>query len=210
MKKFLTILYIVCTLLTANAAEPREGFSSNEISEKILARIDGRSYKEGCTVPLSELRYLTILHYNFKGQITRGELICNRAISDDLLEIFGALFDAKYQIERVELIDNFGADDRRSMIANNSSAFNFRYISGSKTLSNHSYGMAIDINPLYNPYVRGKMVDPIESTPYADRTKPFAHKIDKNDLCYKEFTKRGFTWGGDWKSLKDYQHFEKR
>ena len=100
------------------------------------------------------------------------------------------------------------------MRANNSSAFNFRYISGTKSLSRHSRGMAVDINPLYNPYVRYRgsrtLVEPANAKPYVDRSKDFPYKIVKGDLCYRLFKKYGFTWGGDWKNSKDYQHFEKR
>ena len=112
------------------------------------------------------------------------------------------------------LIDNYNAQDDPSMEANNSSCFNFRFIAGTTTLSNHSMGMAIDINPLYNPYVKQRTngtlyVSPGSGRPYADRNRQCDYKIDHNDLCYKLFKQHGFTWGGDWTSLKDYQHFEK-
>lgn len=189
-------------------------FKIEEIDDAIFERINGKSYKENCTFPRNELRYIKILHYNLSGEIRLGEIICNESISGDLIAIFKVLYQAKYPIERMVLIDEYDADDERSMAANNSSAFNFRLVPGTQKLSNHSRGLAIDINPLYNPYVRtnknGKtIVSPTSGKQYADRSKHFPYKIDKNDLCYKEFTKRGFTWGGSWKSLKDYQHFEK-
>lgn len=128
-------------------------------------------------------------------------MICNKAVCNDLIAIFRTLYQAEYPIERMVLIDEYDADDERSMQANNSSAFNFRFVSGTRKLSSHSLGMAVDINPLYNPYVKkgksGKTtVYPQNAMPYVDRTKTFPFKIDKNDLCYKEFIKRGFTWGG--------------
>ena len=173
----------------------------------------GKSYKDNCTIPLSELRYLRVLHYDFDGNVCQGELVCNKLISNDLLEIFEALFNARYPIERMVLIDEYDADDERSMTANNTSCFNFRTVAGTNKLSAHSRGMAIDINPLYNPYVRqvrGKtVVSPSAARPYADRSKAFPHKIDRNDLCYKLFVAHGFRWGGAWRSSKDYQHFEK-
>ncbi len=95
---------------------------------------------------------------------------------------------------------------------NNTSCFNYRKIAGTNKLSNHSFGLAVDINPLYNPYVkttRNKtVVSPDNAAVYADRTKNFDHKIDQNDLAYRVFTKHGFIWGGDWINVKDYQHFE--
>lgn len=188
-------------------------FTGSEIDDALFGRMYGKSYKANCTVPRSELRYLRVLHRNTAGDILLGELVCNEAISDDLLEIFRTLYDAAYPIERMVLIDEYDAQDGPSMRANNSSAFNFRFIAGTTKLSNHSRGMAVDINPLYNPYVRVRdgrtVVDPAEAAPYADRTRDFPYKIDGDDLCCREFIRHGFTWGGHWKSLKDYQHFEK-
>lgn len=190
-------------------------FSAVPIGEEIEARIRGKSYKANCTVPFNELRYLSVLHYDLNGEIKRGEMVCNRLIADDLLEIFRVLFDARYPIERMVLIDDYDADDERSMLANNSSAFNFRFIAGTNKLSNHSRGLAVDINPLYNPYVKRRkdgtlFVSPEAARPYADRSREFPCKIDAEDLCCREFLRHGFVWGGGWHSLKDYQHFEKR
>lgn len=192
---------------------PPGSFVAVEIGDALFARIEGRSYKSGCTVPLDELRYLQVLHYDCCGVVRRGEMICNRAIADDLLAIFRTLYEAHYPIERMVLIDDYDADDERSMEANNSSAFNFRFIAGTTRLSNHSRGMAVDINPLYNPYVKRSgerlVVQPEAGRPYVDRTREFPCRIDTADLCYKEFVRRGFEWGGAWRTLKDYQHFEK-
>ncbi|MGL4853536.1 MAG: M15 family metallopeptidase [Phocaeicola sp.] len=188
-------------------------FTSCPIDSQLFARMKGKSYKENCTIPLEQLVYLKVLHYNLDGEIKLGEMVCNRLISNDLLTIFRALYDARYPIERMVLIDHYDADDNASMVANNSSGFNFRYISNTTRLSKHSMGLAVDINPRFNPFVRsvnGKLsVEPIEGKPYIDRTQPFPYKIDKEDLCYKLFIKHGFTWGGAWKNSKDYQHFEK-
>ncbi|MFR9659643.1 MAG: M15 family metallopeptidase [Rikenellaceae bacterium] len=189
------------------------GMSAEPISDEVFGRMKGLSYKENCTVPLEELRYLKVLHYDGNGEVATGEIVCNKLISDDLLYIFGELFEAKYPIESVRLVDDFGADDNESMVNNNSSAFNFRYVAGTTTLSKHSLGMAIDINPLYNPYVKEGgdklIVEPTEAREYVDRGREFPYKIDTSDLCYKLFIERGFEWGGNWTSLKDYQHFEK-
>lgn len=188
-------------------------FTTTDIDDRTFRRIEGKSFKKECTTPRTDLRYLKVLHYNQDGQIQLGEMICNQAITSDLLAIFRALYDAKYPIERMVLIDDYDASDNRSMLANNSSAFNFRFIAGTTKLSNHSRGMAVDINPLYNPYVRVSngqtQVDPAEAAPYVDRSQNFPFKIDNNDLACKLFKKHGFEWGGDWTTRKDYQHFEK-
>ncbi len=188
-------------------------FAICEIDDATFARMYGRSYKEECTVPRSELRYVKVLHRDAEGRIRLGELVCNCAIAADLADIFRELYEARYPIERMVLIDEYDAQDGASMRANNSSAFNFRRIAGTRKLSNHSLGMAVDINPLYNPCVRRSngrtTVDPPEAAPYVDRTREFPYRIDRDDPCCRAFRARGFTWGGDWVSLKDYQHFEK-
>lgn len=189
-------------------------FEASTIDDALFQRIYKKSFKEDCTIDRGDLRYLKVLHRNIQGEILLGEMICNKAIANDLLQIFRQLFDNAYPIERMELIDNYDADDTKSMVANNSSAFNFRFISGTTKLSNHSKGMAIDINPLYNPYVKQRAdgslyVEPEEGRAYADRSKTYNYKIEKGDLCYRLFIEHGFTWGGEWISLKDYQHFEK-
>ena len=190
-----------------------QNFSQQEITDSIFARIEGKSFKENCTTPREDLRYLKVLHYNKEGEELEGELICHKDIADDLLAIFRELHRAKYPIERMVLIDEFDADDEASMRANNTSAFNFRPASGMRRLSKHSTGMAIDINPLYNPLVKHRegrtRVYPSTATPYIDRTRDFPYKIVKGDLCYRLFKQHGFSWGGDWRRSKDYQHFEK-
>ena len=200
--------------MTTTKVKDTDNFYGIEFTEDsdIFSHIKGKSYKDDCTVPLSELRYLHVLHVGFDGQTHEGEIICNKKIAEDLLEIFEGLYEAGYQIEKIRLVDEYNADDESSMADNNSSAFNFRFISHTTKVSNHGYGLAIDINPLYNPYVKtvnGNLnIEPANSADYVDRTKEFDHKIDENDLAYQLFTAHGFTWGGSWKSSKDYQHFE--
>ena len=201
--------------MTTTNVKDTENFYGIEFTEDsdIFTRIKGKSYKDDCTVPLSDLRYLHVLHLGFDGQTHEGEIICNKAIAEDLLEIFEQLYEAGYQIEKIKLVDEYNAEDEASMADNNSSCFNFRFISHTTKISNHGKGMAIDINPLYNPYIKtvnGNLnIEPANSTPYVDRTADFPHKIDETDLAYQLFTAHGFSWGGAWTSSKDYQHFEK-
>jgi hypothetical protein len=209
MKRIITFI-VWFTTLTANA----QTFTIDTISDAVFQRMQGKSYKKDCTVPRSELRYLRLSHYDSQGKEHVGELVCNKKISSDLKEIFKELYKQKYPIERMRLIDDYEADDERSMQANNTSCFNFRTIAGSKKLSKHSLGMAIDINPLYNPYVKrrkdGKLlVQPANARKYSDRSKRWNYKLEKGDLCYRLFIKHGFKWGGSWTNSKDYQHFER-
>lgn len=187
-------------------------FVCSLIPDSVFARMQGKSYKASCPVPRSELRYLRLSYRDAHGQTQRGELICNQSIAQDLVSIFRQLWKADYRIERMQLIDDFDADDERSMDANNTSCFNYRTIAGSNVTSKHGRGLAIDINPLYNPCVKGKTIQPKRGRKWAfgrDRRKDIPYKIHRNDLCYLLFKEHGFRWGGDWRSLKDYQHFEK-
>ena len=190
-----------------------DAFYITPIPDDIFAKMQGRSYKADCTIDREELRYVHILHTGFDGETKEGELVVNKAIADDVLAIFEELYRAKYPIEKVRLVDEYDADDEASMSDNNSSAFNFRTISHTTTISKHGLGMAIDINPLYNPYVKtvnGTLsIEPANAAAYVDRSEDHPYRIDHDDLCYKLFTEHGFTWGGDWVHSKDYQHFEK-
>lgn len=196
---------------TVNSVGKQAFFSAQPIDDEVFARIQGKSYANGCTVSLDRLRYVRILYHGFDGQTHVGEVICNSTLAQDLLEIFGGLYDAGYPIESVRLIDEFGANDETSSVANNSSSFNFRFIDGTTDLSLHGTGLAIDINPLYNPtvFTDGSGCYPAAGAAYADRTKSFAHKIDQNDLCYQLFVQHGWTWGGSWKEDPAYMHFSK-
>ena len=164
---------------------------------------------KSCPISFDELRYLTIPYYDFDGQIQVGEMVCNKVIAKDLLLIFRSLFESQYQINSIRLVDDFGGSDDLSMMANNTSCFNYRTVKGSTRLSKHAFGMAVDINPLQNPFVRYGKVMPPNAAAFADRSKNFPHKIDKQDLAYMLFKSHGFFWGGNWIS-KDYQHFEKQ
>ncbi|MDE7246700.1 MAG: M15 family metallopeptidase [Lachnospiraceae bacterium] len=194
-----------------------DGFYYEPLTDLVKERITGISYPEsGCTVPYEDLAYVGLLYFDFEGKEQTGELICNKAIAQDMVEIFYELYRNEYQLERVRLIDEYGGDDTASMADNNTSCFNYRVVDGTTSLSKHAYGLAIDVNPYYNPYVvfnkngdGDTYISPPGSEVYADRSQNFAYKIDENDLCYRLFTEHGFTWGGNWNSTKDYQHFQK-
>lgn len=200
----------------SNRTAYQPGFYYEPLSDEIIGRITGISYPEtGCTVPYEDLNYVGLLYIDFNGEEQAGELICNKAIAQDMVEIFYELYENQYQIERIRLIDEYDGDDTLSMMDNNTSCFNYRVVDGTTNLSKHALGCAIDINPFYNPYVvfnkdgSGETyISPKGSELYADRSANFPYKIDENDLCYKLFTEHGFTWGGNWNSCKDYQHFQ--
>lgn len=212
-------------LLNADSLEDRitytDGFYYEPLSDNLRRYITGVSYPQAASeeeentlaIGLDELSYVHIWYVDFEGNPAEGELICNQAIAQDLVEIFYELYRNEYQLESVRLIDEFDGDDIASMEANNTSCFNYRVVDGTKSLSKHALGLAVDVNPFYNPYVTyengNEKVSPAAAESYADRSASFAYKIDENDLCYKLFTQHGFTWGGNWNSVKDYQHFQK-
>jgi len=169
----------------------------------------GVSYPDDAEVKLADLRYLRLSYVDFDGKEQVGEMICNKSIADDLVAIFRELYEARYPIRSIRLIDDFNGDDEASMAADNTSCFNYRKKTGMRELSKHARGLAVDINPFENPYVRPSRVRPAGASAYADRSQDFPHKIDKDDLCYRLFRAHGFYWGGTWRSVKDYQHFEK-
>jgi len=189
--------------------EPSELFTAAEIEDTVFERMKGISFGDDCTTKREDLRYLRILHTGFDGETHIGEIVCHRDIAEDLLDIFRKLYEENYPIEKVRLVDEYGGDDELSMADNNSSCFNFRNVAQTTHLSEHAYGRAIDINPLYNPYITSSGYTPLNAGEYVDRSRDFPYKIDEKDLCCRLFTEHGFTWGGDWNTVKDYQHFEK-
>lgn len=212
-KKIIKFLYIAAICLLASSLWGTDkDFYIKEIDSDLFQKINGVSYRENDYIGIKDLRYIHILHKNLKGEICRGELICNKYFAEEVLDIFRELYKADYPIEKVKLTDEYKGDDDLSMKDNNSSCFNFRPMTGSTKISKHGLGLAIDINPLYNPYYKKtdtkEIIEPIEGKPYINRSKNFPYKIDHNNLAYKLFVSKGFEWGGDWKKSKDYQHFE--
>lgn len=197
-----------------NRVTYKEEFYYEEIGEKIKERITGISFPSEFdnryyAISYEDLRYINVKHYDFQGNVQKGEVIANNKVAEDIVKIFYELYEAKYKINKMVLIDEYNGDDELSMEDNNTSAFNYRVVQNSKTLSWHAFGLAIDINPLNNPYIKGNIILPINSNKYIERDLKLAEMIDHHDLAYKTFTKYGWKWGGDYKSLKDYQHFYK-
>ena len=187
-------------------------FRAEEIDDSTFARMKDKSWKRNCTLKRSDLRYLRLLHNDANGQTRQGEMVVHKAIADKVVLIMRELYEAGYRIERLELVDNYGADDTRSIDFNNSSSFNFRTVGGTNRLSRHARGLSIDLNPLYNPYITYPGGKPKTHRPKwafdRDTRSDVPYKIDHDDLAFKLFIREGFTWGGDWNGEKDYQHFD--
>ncbi len=180
------------------------------VDEETRARMIGVSWKPGCPVPIDDLRIIEMNFIGFDGAVhSGGQLMVHRLVAPQVVEAFRVLFENGFPIRRMELIENYGGSDDASMAADNTSAFNCRPITGTTDrFSIHSYGQAIDINTVENPYVRGSTVLPPAGVDYLDRTDVRPGMITKNDVVEKAFREQKFFWGGDFNSLKDYQHFE--
>ncbi len=181
----------------------------NPIPPSVVQKMMGKSYRENCPIPITDLAYVVLTHYNMQGEVCSGELVVHKKIAYVIMEIFKDVHAAKFPIEKMRLIDEYEADDDRSMEDNNSSAFCFRSITNRPgVISNHGLGIAIDINTRLNPYVKGDSVAPSNARKYVDRSLHEPGMIYPDDVVVTAFKQRGFSWGGDWTSLKDYQHFE--
>ena len=171
------------------------------------AMLSTGSWREGCPVAISDLRVLDLSYWGFDGGVHTGQLMVNADVAQPVVQAFKQIFAAQYPIRRMELVENFGADDEQSMLADNTSGYNCRGVPGSTAFSQHAYGRAIDLNPFENPEIRNGAVDPPEASRYTDRSLTDVGVIHPNDAAVRAFASIGWYWGGDWTALKDYQHF---
>jgi hypothetical protein len=200
-----------------DASSPGSGKSSRSpsfdgsvqpIRGEVKERIVGSSWRPGCPVHISKLRLIELRHRGFDGDVHRGRLVVHRRHAGEILDVMRRLYRERFPIRRIELIDRYGADDHRSMNADNTTAFNCRYVAGTTRWSMHAYGKAIDINPIENPYVSGDHVSPPAGRPYADRSRDAKGMIHPGDLVVDAFAAAGWEWGGAWPGgTRDYQHF---
>lgn len=199
-------------LAVESAAAPQFDASSGPIPADVVSKMKGASWRAGCPVPIRGLAYVKVRHWGYDGAVHVGELIVAEQVAPEVVAIFGDLFRARFPIEKMRLVDEYGGSDEASMQDNNTSSFNCRWVTGKKgVFSRHSYGRAIDINPKTNPYVsRSGRVVPAGGEAYADRSRSYVGGIAAGDACHRAFVDRGWAWGGAWRSVKDYQHFEKK
>ncbi len=177
------------------------------ITPSIRARM-GTSYSPGCPVALSDLRYVTVSFHGFDDAAHTGELVLAESAADDLVRVFRRLFRAGYPIEEMRLPATTDLEAPPTGDGNNTAAFVCRPTTGqSSGFSAHAYGLAIDVNPFLNPYVRGDLVLPERASAYLDRARVRPGMIEPGDVVVRAFAAIGWSWGGDFSSLKDYQHF---
>ena len=175
----------------------------------LAKRMLGSTWRSDAPVPLQELCLLKVSHVGFQGSVLQGEIIVHQTIVPLALGVFESLYKARFPIEKIRLLHHYDGDDEASMSDNNSSAFNARPLTGqSSGWSKHSYGIAIDINPVQNPYVMRDGCLPPEGEVFIDREVEHPGLIRPGNVCHKAFMDRGFEWGGDWTHVRDYHHFE--
>ncbi len=192
-------------LLLFAANLPQEKSSNEIVRDSSLTfdeAIKGLKFPEQIR---KQLKLIDVKYLGFDGKIHIGQLVVNKKVAHDLVTIFDELLKIKFPIHSVIPISQFDWDDEKSMLANNTSCFNYRVIKGTNRLSNHAFGLAIDINPFFNPYVKANSVEP-EGAKYIP-SRPGT--ITKDSEVVKIFISKGWKWGGNWGKGKDYQHFEK-
>ena len=199
----------IVALTTAFPGVPAR-FALEPLRGEFLRAVSRTSWHAGCPVGPEDLRRLAVPFWDFGGRPTWGVLVVNAKLAGEIEAIFGELFAHGFLIEGMLPVEDFGGSDNASMEANNTSAFNCRDVTGLKgKFSNHSWGRAIDINPLTNPYVKGEKVLPEAGRAYLDRTRAYPGGILRDSFVVRVFAKHGWTWGGAWPDRQDYQHFEK-
>jgi D-alanyl-D-alanine carboxypeptidase-like protein len=181
--------------------------SASALTAAMRARMTGMSWHPGCPVPLSSLRLLRLSYWGFDHAVHQGELVVNASAAASVTRAFALLFAPRFPIRQMRVVDDFGGDDERSMLADNTSAFNCRLVPGTSIWAQHAYGLAVDINPFENPEIQNGQADPHAAAAWADRSRSSPAIIRDGDAAWRAFRAIGWTWGGDWRSLKDYMHF---
>jgi hypothetical protein len=200
-------LALLSSVLALAGPPPFDG-SVAPIDAETRARMSGVSWHPGCPVGFADLRLVTVTHWDFEGDVRRGRLVVHRRQAQPVLGAMRRLYRLRFPIRRMRLIDAYGADDRRSMAADNTSAFNCRTVAGTTRWSEHAFGRALDLNPVENPYVTASgYVSPPAGAPYASRGRRAKGLVHAGGPVVRAFAAAGWEWGGDWAWPKDYQHF---
>jgi hypothetical protein len=167
------------------------------------------SWHAGCPVAPSQLRRVRLTYWGFDRRAHTGALVANRKAVPALVHVFSRLYAARFPIRRLRPIDAYDGKDERSLAADNTAAFNCRYVvgSGPRRWSVHAYGEAIDINPVENPYLEGGRVHPPAGRRYLDRSNVRPGMATPRGALVHAFAAVGWSWGGRWSGSPDYQHF---
>jgi len=183
-----------------SSVEPVGGMLAYEI-------IASRMWRPDCPITLDELRVISVTYWDFDGRARTGRLVVNRAWADKLCGVFRELFDARFPIRRMDPVDWLGANGHGLTASDNTMGYNGRRMRGSDSWSMHAYGLAIDINPVENPYIKKGSVTPPLGAGFAYRAMGGQGMVTDPGVVVQAFKSIGWKWGGDWKTVKDYMHF---
>ncbi|MGB8652777.1 MAG: M15 family metallopeptidase, partial [Mycobacteriales bacterium] len=172
-----------------------------------LRRRMGDTYRSGCPVPLSRLRYLTLTFRGFDGRAHTGELVVAATAAPSVVRAFRALFAQGFPIEEMRLPTTADVTARPTGDGNDTAGFVCRAARGQTRFSAHAYGLAVDVNPFHNPFVRDDLVLPELAGAYRDRGWVRPGMLEPGSAAVRAFTREGWTWGGTFRRPKDYQHF---
>jgi len=197
------LLAAAAVLVGAAQAPPRFVGTVSKVTAADLPH----SWRPGCPVSPSQLRRLTVSHWDFAGRRRAGSIVVRASAAREVVSVFRRLYAARFPIRRLRLVDAYKGSDDASMAADNTSGFNCRFVSGTRRWSQHAYGLAIDINPVENPFVHGGRVEPPAGRRYLDRSRARPGMVVSGDVVVRAFAAVGWSWGGHWTSSKDYQHF---
>jgi hypothetical protein len=217
MRRLVVLAIVVGALIAAPAeaavapvgrSQPPFRFSVSTLSAPVRHLMTGRSWHPGCPVPLRQLRLVHVRYWGFDRRAHRGSLVVRARYARSIVRVFRRLYAIRYPIRRMQLVDRFGGNDKASMAADNTSAFNCRWRSGvCCTWSQHAYGRALDVNPVENPFVFRSGFSPPNGAPFLDRSRHRRGMIHNRDPVWWAFRAVGWGWGGDWTTEHDYQHF---
>lgn len=192
----------------ADAVPVRGGFPATvaPVPPDVAAR---STWTEDCPVELAELRYLAVPFLGFDGHTYAGEMIVHADVAADIATVFERLYEAEFPIEEMRIVSPDELDAPPTGDGNNTTAFVCRATTQASSWSEHAYGLAVDINPFHNPYVRDDTVIPELATSYVDRDRHRPGMIHSGDVVTTAFAEVGWSWGGAWRSLKDWMHFSR-
>lgn len=195
-------------LAAVEAAPPPFAFHAAPLTQAQRHRLYGSSWRPGCPVALDDLRYVRVSYVGFDGAAHRGELVVAADAVPAMSTAFSSLYAKRFPIRRMRLVDDYGADDHRSIEADNTSSFNCRRATSATRWSQHAYGRAIDVNPIENPYVYANgTTTHARSRPYLDRSRHRKGMAYRGGVLVRAFARAGWRWGGEWPRPTDYQHF---
>jgi hypothetical protein len=201
---------LLAAAFVPGASARSDGFRGtvSPLTPVLRAQMTGVSWHRGCPVALRDLRLLTLSYQGFDRSSHTGQLVVNRSVAKQVVGVFRKLYRVNFPIRRMRLVDAYGGSDFRSIEADNTSAFNCRNSTGSSSWSNHAYGLAIDINPIENPYVSASgSTAHAASRSFLNRSRIRPGMAYSGGVLVSAFRSAGWGWGGSWSGVKDYQHF---